>query len=159
MRIAQRFPTRRVRLGVVLASAGAALAATSAYTLSQLQTWSVSCGGPYCKAGPIVYTEYVPSWILVLIVVAGVGPLLILLHPRLWWAGAACSLAVLGFFGEYYFYLANYSYLPLVQQPWVVSLDALVLIAAAVTSAVGMMLVRSGGGLSELAPGHPAPSQ
>jgi hypothetical protein len=160
VRIAERFPTWRARLGIALAFVGSALAFTGAYALSLIQTWS-ACGGlPSCKAGgPILYAGYVPSWTLVLIAVAGAVPLLVLLRPSLWWVGAACSLAVLGFFGEYYLYLANYTYIPhLVEQPWVVSLDAWVLTAAAVTSAVGMMLVRPVGGLSGLAPGQPAPS-
>jgi len=158
VRLSERFPTRRSRVGVVLAFVGTGLAALGADMLSLLETSVPTC--TWCDAYvSFSSVRYVPDWALALIVAGGVAPLLVLLRPKAWWAGAACALTVGGFFGEYFLFVASYTNVPyLVQPTWYLSLGAWVVLAGAVTSAVGMMLIRPATPISSPAAAGPVPS-
>ena len=153
-----RFTTRQSRLGVALAFVGSALAVIGAYALSLLQTTKIDCQW-YCPARVgVQHFAYVSLWIIVLIIAGGVAPLLVLLRPRLWWAGAGCSIVVVGFFAEYFLYLSVAAPFPTQPPPGVVESYAWLLVAGSVITTLGMILIRPGPTTGLLAPGQPRPS-
>jgi len=152
-----RFTAPHSRLGVALVFVGSALTVLGAWAISLIQTTKIDCQW-YCIAHPAEqHLSYVSPWIIALIVVGGVAPLIVLLRPRLWWAGAACSLAIVGFFGEYFLYVSLVPPFPS-PPPEELAAYAWLLLAGAVITTVGMMLIRPTPPIGQLAPSQPAPS-
>ncbi len=91
------------RIGAWTAITGGIVAAGSAGAL-MLQRLGATVGPGYCPEGPpcggyVVYSPFFPVSLGLVIVLTPILALLVLLRPRLWWAGAACVLAGAGSLG------------------------------------------------------------
>jgi hypothetical protein len=138
-----RFPGRALAAFFV-AIVGSALAAFGTVELSFLRfgvyTMPGLCmWGPCVTAGPHYY-PYIPTFLIVVVLVAAVAPLVAAFVPRFWWAGVLCALGGAGVPGA--LWLSTTVYAPYPVQSFVVIWFSWLLVVGAAVTAVGLALLR-----------------
>jgi hypothetical protein len=135
--------SRRGLTGVGVAATGIAVAVAGAIGMSRLQfgvyTMPGACpGGPCIYAAPHYY-PYIPTFLIAVVLGAAIAPLLAVLLPRFWWAGALCTLVGVGLPGAVWLTTALNPPYPV--SPAIVIPLSWMLIAGAAITAVGLLLL------------------